>query len=258
MLNTHASHLKDKHLLITGGGSGVGAAIAQSFAAAGANVSILGRRKKALHDTAKGYSNIFPATADVCDEASLNDAFTKAREEFGPINIVIANAGTAETAPFERTDLDQWNRMISTNLTGTFLTIKNAYEDMKASGEGRIIAIASTAGQKGYSYVVPYCAAKHGVVGLVKGLALEAARTNITVNAICPGFIETPMLETSINNIKKVTGRSEEEARKSLYAGNPQKRFIQVEEVAAMAQWLCAPGSESITGQALSISGGET
>lgn len=251
-------HIKGKHLLVTGGGSGVGAKIATTFANAGAKVTIVGRRLCALQEVADESVNIFPVVGDVGDEASLNEAFKAARHHQGPIDIVIANAGATDTAPFERTSLAQWERTLAVNLTGTFLTFQNAYEDMKPSGKGRMIAVASTAGQKGYSYVSPYCAAKHGVIGLVKSLALEAARCDITVNAICPGFIETPMLEKSVANIMEKTGRNEEEARKSLYSGNPQKRFIQVEEIAAMALWLCAPGSESITGQALSISGGET
>lgn len=251
-------HIKDKHVIVTGGGSGVGAEIAITFANAGAKVTIVGRRLCTLQEIADTHENIFPVAGDVGDETSITEAFEQSRKQHGPIDIVIANAGATDTAPFERTSLDQWDRTLAVNLTGTFLTFQNAYQDMKPAGKGRMIAIASTAGQKGYSYVSPYCAAKHGVIGLVKSLSLEAARSDITVNAICPGFIETPMLEKSVSNIMEKTGRTEEEARKSLYAGNPQKRFIQVEEIASMALWLCAPGSESITGQALSISGGET
>jgi NAD(P)-dependent dehydrogenase (short-subunit alcohol dehydrogenase family) len=148
--------------------------------------------------------------------------------------------------------------MISVNLTGAFLTVKPALGPMQKRGGGRIVFVASVAGLKGFGYVAPYVASKHGVVGLMRALAVETAKSGVTVNAVCPGFVETDMLETSLQNIMTKTGRSEAEARASLVVGNPQGRFIQPEEVAASVLWLCSDGARSITGQAISISGGET
>ncbi|RED49072.1 NAD(P)-dependent dehydrogenase (short-subunit alcohol dehydrogenase family) [Aestuariispira insulae] len=249
--------LTGKHAVVTGGGSGAGAAIAVALADAGAVVTVMGRRMEPLMALADQHANIHCQAADVTDMDSLFAAFDAASADHGPAGIVIANAGAAESAPFHRMDMELWNRMLSVNLTGTYLTAQAGYEDMKGLGWGRIIAIASTAGLRGYPYVSGYSAAKHGVVGLVKSLALEAAKTGITVNAVCPGFMETPMLDESIRNIMEKTGRSEEEARKSLVKDNPQGRFIQVQEVADMVLWLCGEGAASVTGQALSLSGGE-
>lgn len=249
--------LRNRHAVVTGGGSGSGAAIADALAAHGAKVTLMGRRLDQLEQTAALHENTQCQQADVTDPTSLKAAFDQARTQQGPVDIVIANAGAAESAPFHRTGMDLWQKMIDVNLTGTFLTAQAGFEEMKANGWGRIIAIASTAGLKGYPYVSAYSAAKHGVVGLVKSLALETARTGITANAICPGFMETPMLEQSLRNIMEKTGRSEEEARADLAKDNPQGRFIQPSEVADMVLWLCSEGAASVNGQALSLSGGE-
>ena len=174
----------------------------------------------------------------------------------GLCDIVIANAGAADSAPFGRTTLDQWNAMLAVNLTGTFLTFREGLAQIP--GWGRMIAIASTAGLKGYGYVAPYAAAKHGVVGLVRSLALEIAKMPLTVNALCPGFLDTDMTDRSVATIVAKTGKTPEEARAALTESNPQKRLIQPAEVTAAALWLCAPGSEGINGQAIAIAGGET
>ncbi|MEM8646518.1 MAG: SDR family NAD(P)-dependent oxidoreductase [Pseudomonadota bacterium] len=246
--------LSGKTALVTGGGTGVGAAIAAALAEAGAKTTICGRREEPLKVLAEQHSAMSWATADITDEVAVTELF----EARGPFDIVIANAGAAQSAPLARTDLAQWQRMIDVNLTGTFLTLREAQRALGKADWGRLIAIASTAGLKGYGYVAPYCAAKHGVVGLIRALALETAGRGITANAVCPGFTETPLLEESIANIVAKTGQSEADARAALTKTNPLGRFIQPEEVAAAVLWLVGNGSDAITGQAISVSGGET
>lgn len=247
-----------RHALVTGGGSGVGRAIALALANAGIDVTICGRRQAALDEVAKENGRIFGIAADVTDEAAMIALYEKAQAAHGPIDIVIANAGVAGSAPAHRTTLADWQHTLAVNLTGTFLTVKPALADMAGRKAGRIVFIASTAGLKGYAYVAPYVAAKHGVIGLMRALAAENARTGVTVNAVCPGFVETDMLEESVARISEKTGRSTAEARKSLVSTNPQGRFIQSEEIAASVLWLCSEAAGSITGQAISVSGGET
>lgn len=240
------------HVVITGGGTGVGADMAQQFARAGFTVSIMGRTAATLQA-----QNLSYQICDVTDAASVSAAFEAARAEHGPVTIVVANAGAATSVPFAKMTAADLTAMTAVNLTGVFNVWQAALADMKAAGTGRMIAIASTAGLKGYPYVAGYCAAKHGVVGLTRALALELAMTGITVNAICPGFIETPMLERSVANIVDKTGMSAEDAAKSLTKGNPQRRLIQTDEVAGTALWLCSDAARSVNGHTLSISGGE-
>ncbi|MGB8812566.1 MAG: SDR family NAD(P)-dependent oxidoreductase [Paracoccaceae bacterium] len=242
--------LAGKRVLITGGGTGVGADLARGFAAAGAMVVVAGRRLAPLEKIA-AQSQIRAIVADVTIEESVQQMFAAA----GPCDIVIANAGAADSAPMSRTTLDQWNAMIGVNLTGVFLTLREGLNQM--TGWGRLISVASTAGLKGYAKVVPYAAAKHGVIGLTRSLALEIARKDITVNALCPGFLDTEMTEHTIDVIVKKTGRSSASARVALEAMNPQNRLIQPAEVTAAALWLCGPGSQGINGQAITIAGGE-
>lgn len=249
--------LTGRHALITGGGTGVGAAIAATLAEAGAAVTLAGRREGPIRDVAETLPKAQALTCDVTQEGSVAALFAAATDTFGPADIVIANAGAAESAPLGKTSLDAWNRMMAVNLTGAFLTAKAALTPMQEQERGRLIFIASTAGLKGYGYVAPYCAAKHGVIGLTRALAQEVARSAVTVNAICPGFTETPLLQNSIDTIVQKTGRSVEDARADLMKSNPQRRFIQPEEVAATALWLCSDPAGSVTGQAISVSGGE-
>ncbi len=252
------SLLAGRHALVTGGGSGIGAAIATTLARSGAVVTICGRRLEPLQAVAADTPAIRATTADVTDEASMAKLYAQAQDGGHPIDIVVANAGMAESAPAEKTPLELWNKTLSVNLTGAFISVKPALRSMREHGFGRIVFIASTAGLKGYAYVAPYVAAKHGVVGLTRALALEMATTGVTVNAVCPGFTETPMLARAIDRITETTKRSNTDARASLTARNPQGRFITPQEVADAVLWLCSPASASVTGQAISVSGGET
>lgn len=250
--------LAGKHALVTGGGTGVGAAIALALARAGATVTIAGRRQEPLEKTAREHAGLRWVIGDVTDARSVRAMFAEASAAHGPINIVVANAGAAASKPFLKMDAGDLQAMLDVNLTGVFNVWQAALQPMLDASWGRLIAIASTAGLKGYAYVSGYCAAKHGVVGLTRALALETAKTGVTVNAICPGYTETPMLERTIGNIVLKTGRSRAEAEATLKAQNPQGRFIQPEEVADAVLWLCGSGSASVTGQAISVSGGET
>lgn len=244
--------LTGKTAFVTGGGSGVGAVIATRLARAGAEVTICGRREAPLAAVAAGHARITATVCDITDEAALAQAIATAAPD-----IVIANAGASASAPFVRTELADFRHMLDVNLIGTFLTLREGARAMSGKPWGRLIAIASTAGLKGYAYVAPYAAAKHGVVGMVKSVALELARKGVTANAVCPGFLDTEMTERSIANIVEKTGRSAEEARASLEATNPMHRLVPPADVAEAVLWLCSPGSDMVTGQAISVSGGE-
>jgi len=246
-------NLKGKTVLITGGGTGLGADMARGFSAVSAEVWIAGRSPDTLAAVAYEQDNIRTVSVDVTDETAVGAMF----DFTGPADIVIANAGASLSAPLQATTLEQWNAMVDVNLTGTFLTFRTAMRRLKGRDWGRLIAVASTAGIKGYPYVSAYCAAKHGVIGLTRALALETAKGGITVNALCPGFLDTDMTERSISNISDKTGMSREDARANLERMSPQNRLIDPSEVTAAALWLCGEGSQSITGQAISISGGE-
>jgi NAD(P)-dependent dehydrogenase (short-subunit alcohol dehydrogenase family) len=252
------TNLAGKHALVTGGGSGIGAAIALALAQAGAAVTICGRRMAALESTAARHREIRAVAADVTDEPSVAHLYERAKTACGPVDIVVANAGGAQSAPAEKVSSELWTKTLNVNLTGAFFSVKPALAGMRERGWGRVIFIASTAGLKGYAYVAPYVAAKHGVVGLARALALETAKAGITVNAVCPGYTETPLLERAVHRIVATTKRNEADARALLETNNPQGRFVKPQEVAGVVLWLCGADSTAITGQAISVSGGET
>ncbi|MBZ5506592.1 MAG: SDR family oxidoreductase [Acidobacteriia bacterium] len=248
--------LAGKHAAVTGGARGIGAAVTRALAAHGAKVTMLGRSAAPPLELANN-PDLQYVQADVCEPDNVTHAFDSACAAFGPIHILVNNAGQGQSAPFLKTDLVLWRSMMQVNLDGTFHCIHAVLRSMLDAGWGRIVNIASTAGLTGYGYVSAYCAAKHGVVGLTRALALEVATRGVTVNAVCPGYTETEMLQRTIDGIVAKTGRTAAEARAELSSRNPQKRMIQPEEVANAVAWLCLPGSEAITGQSIAIAGGE-
>ena len=249
--------LDNRHALVTGGGTGIGAAIARALVSEGAAVSLAGRRKVPLDGVAASLVKATAIVADVTKEADCAAMATAARAAHGPIDIVIANAGAATSAPIAKMDLAHWHSMIDVNLTGAFLTVKAALADVTRNSEGarRIVFISSTAGLKGYPYVAAYCAAKHGVIGLARALSLELAPFGVTVNAVCPGYTDTPLLNAAAEKISAKTGRSAEDSRAILAKDNPSGRLIKPEEVAQAVLRLCLPSAGSMNGQIIAVTG---
>jgi NAD(P)-dependent dehydrogenase (short-subunit alcohol dehydrogenase family) len=249
--------LAGRHALITGGGTGIGAAIARALAAEGARLTLVGRRRAPLEAMAAALGNCVIAVADVTDRAAVDRAFAEARAAHGPITILIANAGAAQSAPFARIDADAWRRAMAVNLDAVFHCCQAVLPDLKSASAGRIVTIASTAGLRGYAYTAAYTAAKHGAVGLMRALAAEYRGTGLTANAVCPGFTDTDLVADAAAQIQAKTGRSVAEARDELARLNPGGRLIQPEEIAEKVLWLCLPEQQSVTGEAIVIDGSE-
>ncbi len=251
--------LCNTHAVVTGGASGIGAEISRQLLAANATVTIMGRRQAALDaflDTT-GSDRLHAQSCDVSDPVSVQQAFELVSSRSGAVAILVNCAGAAPTKPFHKLTADDWNSVMAVNLNGVFHCTAQVIGPMRDAGHGRIINIASTSALKGYAYVSAYCAAKHGVLGLTRALALETAKHGITVNAVCPGYTDTDIIRDSVKNIMQKTGRSEDEALGEFTRSNPQGRLIQPEEVAATVLWLLADNSSSITGQAITVAGGE-
>ncbi len=265
--------LAGQHAVVTGGGRGIGAAIARELASLGARLTLMGRTQATLDGMAASLreeagAEVETAVVDLTRPESIEAAFSKITAEMAGteakggsqsngVSILVNNAGTAASAPLMRETLEQWEAMMALNATAAFLCCRVVLPAMTKAGGGRIVNVASTAGLKGYAYVGAYCASKHALIGMTRALALETARAGITVNAVCPGYTETDMLNESVDNIISKTGRTPEEAKAALASHNPQGRLIQPEEVARMVGWLCLPGQGSVTGQSLVIAGGE-
>ena len=241
-----------QHAVITGGGSGIGAAIAKRLLADGVRVTLMGRSEDRLRAQQALLGDVAIQVCDVADEDSVTDAFAAV----GDVDILVNNAGQVETAPVARTSLELWQRLLNVNLTGTFLCSRAVLPGMVLRNHGRIVNVASTAALKGYAYVAAYCAAKHGVLGLTRAMALEVATKGVTVNAVCPGYTETDIVANAVDNIVTKTGRTPEQARAELSKANPQGRLIQPDEVAATVAWLVHAGG--VNGQAIAVDGGET
>lgn len=258
-----ARALGGEKALVTGGGRGIGAAVAERLAALGAEVTIVGRDAARLEASgsrmrASTGSPVHCVPADVTDPAAVFEAFEQARRAMGDPTILVNNAGAVETAAFPRTDPGLWQRMIAVNLNAAFYACREALPAMLRRGSGRIVNVASTAGLRGYRYVAAYAAAKHGLVGLTRALALELAHRGITVNAVCPGYTDTDLVKASVEKTAARTGRTPEDIRAELMKVNPQGRFVRPEEVADAVVWLCLPEQRSITGQLIVVDGGET
>jgi|ERR1043166_2294556 3-hydroxybutyrate dehydrogenase len=254
--------LENKIALITGGGRGIGRAIALEFARAGASVVVAARTEAQVNDVAKEIADQFSAkalalTCDVSSSASVNEMFASVRQHFeqGP-DILVNNAGIAESAVLTKTDDELWQRMLAVNLSGTFYCTRAALPEMIQRGWGRVINIASIAAKLGAPYITAYAASKHGVLGLTRSAALEVAKHGVTVNAICPGYVDTEMVSRGIENITLKTGLSAEEARAGLEGMSPQNRLVTSEEVAALALLLASEDGRGITGQGINVDGG--
>jgi 3-hydroxybutyrate dehydrogenase len=251
--------LEGRHALITGGAGGIGFATARALVENGARVTVTGRSAERLARAVEklGGAQAQARTADVADEQAVRSAIEGAAAAFGPITILVNSAGVAESAAFAKTDAALWERHIAANLTGPFFACKAVEAGMRHAGWGRIVTIASVAGLRGGAYITAYCASKHGVIGLTRALALELAAAGITVNAICPGYVDTPMTDAAVANIVAKTGMTAAAARAKLVAANPQGRLLSAVEVARAVLELCLPGAESITGQAIVLAGDE-
>jgi 3-hydroxybutyrate dehydrogenase len=248
-------------VFITGAGRGVGRAIALRFASAGYAVGVGGRNQAAIDEvagrSAAAGADALAVTCDVTQKASVTEAVAKTERQLGSIDVLVNNAGIADSAPFTSMDDELWERMLAVNLTGTYYCMRVVLPGMFERRRGRVINIASVAGRTGFAYTAAYCASKHGVLGLTRAVAIEAAGKGVTVNAICPGWVDTDMTRESVARIVRKTGRSEADARSAIERMSPQNRLIEPGEVAAVAVFLASPDAHGINGQALTVDGGE-
>jgi 3-hydroxybutyrate dehydrogenase len=253
----YSHDLTDHHALVTGGGTGIGRAIAVALAQAGAQVTITGRRTDVLDATAADHENLHPKVMDVADPEAIISGIAAAQAKRGPVSICIANAGIAEGRSVPKTDLPFWRQMMQINLDGAFLTMQACLPGMKERGWGRGVAVSSIAGLRGLKGASAYTASKHGMVGLIRGLAEDYVEAPYTFNALCPAYVDTDIITRNTSAISERAGISEAAARDIMVKTNPHKRLIAPEEVAAAALWLCHPLSSSVNGQCIEIAGGQ-
>jgi 3-hydroxybutyrate dehydrogenase len=247
--------LEGRHALVTGGGTGIGASAAAHLQAAGAKVTLLGRRMEPLQQTAERIGG-YAVSCDVTQPGQIAKAFEEARTLNGPIELLVVNAGIAESAPFHKMTRESWDRIIATNLTAAFDCAQAALPDLLKSENGRLVFVASVASLRGVPYAAHYAASKHGLLGLARSLAAEYAKTNLTVNAVCPGYVDTPMTDQSIARVSAITGRSEDDSRSAIVNMNASGRLVDPDGIATMILTLCLPQSRDINGAAVTIDGG--
>jgi NAD(P)-dependent dehydrogenase (short-subunit alcohol dehydrogenase family) len=250
-----AKELEGRHALVTGGGGGIGAATAAHLAAAGAKLSLLGRRREPIDTVAKQFGGT-AIQCDVTDPARIAAAFGEARAANGAIDMLVVNAGIAESAPFHKMSRDSWQRIIATNLTAAFDCAQAAIGDLMKSESGRLVFVASVASLRGVPYAAHYAASKHGLLGLMRSLAAEYAKTNLTVNAVCPGYVDTPMTDQSVARVSEITGRSEGDARGVITNMNASGRLVDPQAIGNVIAMLCLPLSRDINGAAITLDGG--
>jgi NAD(P)-dependent dehydrogenase (short-subunit alcohol dehydrogenase family) len=255
-------YLRGRHAIVTGGGRGIGAAIATALAERGANLSLLGRDMDRLHRTAEAIRDRYEYKVqthqvDVSDAASVQKIFRDAVSQLGEAYILVNNAGQAQASGLEQTTTELWERMIGVNLSSAFYCTQQVLPAMAKANAGRVVNIASTAGLKGYPKISAYCASKHGLIGFTRAVAMEYAKCGVTINAVCPGYTETEMLDRAVDELKKSLGKNDSEAKAMLTRPNPQGRLVTPEEVANAVAWLCSPAASAITGQSIVVAGGE-
>ncbi len=255
-------YLRGQHAIVTGGGRGIGAAVATELARLGARVTVMGRNATDLERRAETLSRDFDVEAaavscDVADPAAVASAFATARGRFGDARVLVNNAGQGEGARFTETSRELWDRMLAVNLTGAYLCTREVLPAMLAAADGRVVNVASTAGLRGYQRMTAYCAAKHGLIGLTRALAVETAKRGVTVNAVCPGYTDTDMAKRAVDSLVAARGITPEEALQMLTRASPRGTLVRPEEVAAAVGWLCSPDASAITGLSIPVAAGE-